>query len=84
MTALFSAGSALAEDLRAAGDCLLAFDQFSQSYRMFCGARALAPGDPAFQATYWHNRLFNPALPGEVTVLALRPDWASAQAEPPV
>ena len=39
------------------------------------GIRASA-GDPARDATLWHNRLFNPALPDEVQVLAFRPDWA--------
>ena len=82
LTALFNTGAALAESLLAAGDCRLEFDQFSQRYRMICAVRALAPDDPAFEATYWHNRIFNPAMPAEVTVLALRPDWTSARADP--
>ena len=26
-----------------------------------------------YQATYWHNRLFNPTLPGKVQVLGFVP-----------
>ncbi len=82
LTALFNTGSTLAKDLLAVGGCVLEFDQFNQRYRLPCGVRSLAPSDPAFEATYWHNRLFNPAVPGAVTILGLRPDWDSAEAEP--
>ncbi len=82
MTALFNLGSSLAGSLLTMGGCVLEFDQFSQRYRLPCGVRPLAPGDPAFEATYWHNLIFNPAIPGAVTILGLRPDWTSAQADP--
>ena len=45
--------------------------------------RNLPPEHPAFQATYWHNALFNPALPGSVRVLGFQPDWSRAEADPP-
>ncbi len=48
------------------------------------GLEELLKGEPAFQATYWHNALFNPALPGGLRVLAFQPDWARAEAEPGV
>ena len=83
LTALFGPGSEIAEPLLAAGHCLLAFEQYSQSYTLPCSVRALAEDDPAYQATYWHNALFNPALPGGVRVLGFQPDWALAEAEPP-
>ena len=28
-----------------------------------------------YQATYWHNRLFNPNRPAAVKVLVFTPDW---------
>lgn len=84
LTALFNTGSPTAEKLLAAGECLLVFEQFSQSYRMFCRVRALDAQDSAFAATYWHNRMFNPSMPGTVTILGFKPDWGSAQADPPV
>jgi hypothetical protein len=43
----------------------------------------LDESDPAWQLTYWHNSLFNPALPGDVRILGFKPDWACATAEPP-
>ena len=42
----------------------------------------LDPEEPAFEATFWHNRLFNPNLPGDVAILGFQPDWRSAQADP--
>ena len=83
LTALFGPGSEIAERVLSAGRCRLAFEQYSQSYTLPCSVRALAEDDPAYQATYWHNALFNPALPGGVRVLGFQPDWALAEAEPP-
>ncbi len=83
LTALFGPGSEIAEKLLSAGRCRLAFEQYSQSYTLPCSVRALAEDDPAYQATYWHNALFNPALPGGVRVLGFQPDWARAEADPP-
>jgi len=31
------------------------------------------PADAAFQFTYWHNSLFNAAIPGDARVLEFRP-----------
>jgi hypothetical protein len=62
--------------------CLLEFDQFRQFYRLPCAVFELPAGDTAREATLWHNRLFNPALPDDVQVLAFRPDWANAEARP--
>lgn len=82
MTALFNAGSDLAKGLLQAGKCRLDFAQFSQSYSLPCRVRTVAEHDPAFQATYWHNRLFNATMPSRVWVLAFAPDWERAAAEP--
>ncbi len=83
LTALFGPDSEIAEPTLAAGRCLLAFEQYSQSYTLPCSVCALAEDDPAFQGTYWHNALFNPALPSGVRVLGFQPDWGSAEADPP-
>ena len=83
LTALFGPGSEIAEQALAARHCRLEFEQYSQRYTLPCDLRALAEDDPAFQATYWHNALFNPALPAGVRVLAFLPDWARAEADPP-
>ncbi len=83
LTALFPANSSVAHNLLVSRDCLLEFSQFSQRYRVFCAVREFSHGDMFWQATFWHNRLFNLALTEDVRVLGFKPDWKSAQADPP-
>ena len=83
LTALFPLDSELAQALLAAPGCSLGFEQFQQSYRFPVSIGELAPEAPAWQATYWHNLLFNPSLPAAVRVLEFSPDWRHAEAEPP-
>ncbi len=72
-TALFSLDSPLAAALLEAGQCRLAFAEGSIEYGFDFDVSALNPGDEYFEATYWHNRLFNPTLPGNVQVLLFSP-----------
>ncbi len=81
LLAVLPEASEVAATLVAERTCRLDFEQFSQSYRLPCAARALRGDDPARQAAIWHNRLFNPALPETVHVIAFQPDWASASAQ---
>jgi hypothetical protein len=81
LLAVLAEDSKVAATLIADGRCILAFEQFSQGYRLPCAVSALQPGDAARDAAIWHNRLFNPALPETVHVVAFQPDWASATAE---
>jgi len=81
LLAILPEGSEIAAALTAQGRCILAFEQFSQAYRLPCAVSALQPGDAARDAAIWHNRLFNPALPETVHVVAFKPDWASARAD---
>jgi hypothetical protein len=78
LTALFGPDSAVAGQLLSHGACRLEFSQYAQSYRIPCTVAELAEHDPRYQATYWHNRLFNPRMPAGVRVLAFTPDWAHA------
>ena len=82
LLAVLPQGSAVAGALIAGGRCVLEFEQFSQTYRLPCAISELTPGEEAREAAIWHNRLFNPALPETVHVLAFQPDWASARAGP--
>ncbi len=82
LTALFGPDSAVAKQLAQAGSCTLKFDEFNQRYEMPCVVEDLEQHDIRYQATYWHNRLFNPAMPADVRVLALTPNWADVVAEP--
>ena len=79
MTALFAPRSALVERLLELGHCTLDFEQFDQRYRLRCRVKGLAESDAAFQFTYWHNSLFNPAIPGDVRVLGFQPDWSTTR-----
>jgi hypothetical protein len=82
LVAVLPENSVVAGRLLAEGNCTLAFDQFRQTFRLPCKVRDLQPGDDIYDAAVWHNRLFNPALPGALHVIAFKPDWASAEAEP--
>lgn len=82
MTAVFGAGSNIAASLIRARTLLLGFAQFGQTYRMFCSVRRLPPRSLAREASLWHNRLFNPALPNDAEVLGFKPDWKNAAADP--
>jgi hypothetical protein len=84
MTALFGPDSLLASRLLEAERCVLAFSQFSQSYRVPCAISELATDQPAWQHTYWHNLLFNPELPPKPRILAFSPHWTEAAADPPI
>lgn len=81
MTAVFGPNSESAAALLKAEEVLLDFDQFSQTFRMFCKVRSLRPG-PARDSSLWQTRLFNPNIPNDATVLAFKPDWKNAAADP--
>ena len=83
VTALFALESTTARSLAEAGRCGLEFEQFSQRYRLLSAVADLAGDDPAFQATLWHNSMFNPAMPGRVRILAFASDWSQSTADPP-
>ena len=80
MTALFGPRSPLAALLGREERCNLCFEQYGQGYRIPVSVARLAEGHAFHQATYWHNRMFNPDLPPNVEILAFRPDWTHAAA----
>jgi hypothetical protein len=82
MTALFESDSPTAAKLVKARRCLLEFAQFSQIWRLSCSVRRLPAKAPAREATVWHNRAFNPAVPSDAVVLGFKPAWRSAAASP--
>ena len=78
LTALFGPDSAVAAALLNHGGGILEFEQYAQAYRLPCKVAELASDDAFFQATYWHNRLFNPNMPPGVRILSFTPDWTHA------
>ena len=75
ITALFSLDSTLADALLEAGRCHLKFAEKSVDYDFDFDVESLPDENQLFQATYWHNRLFNPTLPGQVRILAFTPKF---------
>jgi hypothetical protein len=80
-TALFSIDSELADRMVAANECQLGFYQGNQRYTLICNAQFCDPASDEYQATYWHNHLFNPSLPGAVKVVGFEADWDRSQGE---
>ena len=78
----FPPGSAGAAAIRRAGRCTLTFDAFNQRYDLECRVWKLTAKNPLWQATYWHNALFNPSLPAETVILGFEPDWKRSSADP--
>ena len=81
LVTVIPADSPIAASLIAAKECTLEFDEAQQRYRVPCESRALKPGNATREAAIWHNRLFNPALPDTVQVIAFKPDWAAARTD---
>ena len=79
LTGLFDSSMVLVQKLLSVGNCLLDFSQFSASYRFNCKVRQIPINEPAYQTTYWHNRLFNPTMPSDIVVLGFLPDWVGLQ-----
>ena len=79
LTALFGPDSGIAGALLNHGRCVLQFEEHAQTYRLLCRAAELATSDPLYQATYWHNRMFNPSMPPGVRILAFTPDWRHSE-----
>lgn len=80
MMGLFSKGSELVERMMSDGKITLEFSQFSQNYSLPCRARLLDRDDAAYQATLWHNRVFNPNIGADIEIVGFRPDWDAAVA----
>ena len=83
MTALFGSDSPSAARLLNEGHAQLDFSEYNQSYRLRCTVKRLAPESDGYQATFWHNHLFNSNLPGDVVIVGFQPDWSTAEATPP-
>ena len=75
MTALFSPNSETVATLLETEQCLLVFEQFNQSFKLVCTVRELGVDEINWQATYWHNLMFNPAVPGNSRIIGFTPFW---------
>ncbi|MGH6908317.1 MAG: hypothetical protein ACREDX_10730, partial [Aestuariivirga sp.] len=82
LTAVFAVGSKAADLMSKAREVMLDFEQFSQSFRMFCKVRKLGQKDHGREASMWQARIFNPSIASDAIVLGFKPDWKNAVASP--
>lgn len=82
LTATFPPRSPGAAAIRRAGRVTLTFQAYGQRYDLACRVWALAEHNPFYQATFWHNLLFNDNLPPDTVILGFEPDWARSSADP--
>lgn len=75
LTSTFSAGSPGAALIRKSEYCQLRFVAYNQEFTLKCKVWKLAKKNPLYQATWWHNHLFNPRLAGDTIILGFEPDW---------
>ena len=73
LTAQFAPESKTPAELVQTKSCVLSFREGERVHRLECRVAALKETDPFYQATYWHNHLFNPALPPRVQILCFVP-----------
>ncbi len=79
LAALFASDSEWVDRIQEARQCRLEFFQGNRWYKL-CGiGKDCEPGSTAYEATYWHNHLFNPQLPGRVRVLRFEIDWSRSE-----
>ena len=82
VTATFPPDSKLAEQLVQASSCQLCYSQSNQEFRMQVRAEKLEKEDAFYEATFWHNAMFNPGLSLDHEFLQFIPDWRQASADP--
>ncbi|MEM9602158.1 MAG: hypothetical protein AAGA11_04805 [Pseudomonadota bacterium] len=83
VTASFGPESEGAVRIQRARFVTLTFDKYAQRVDLRCKVWRLTQRNYYWQATYWHNGLFNPGAPSDAIVLGFEPDWSSSVAEPP-
>ncbi|MBX2882544.1 MAG: hypothetical protein KTR32_21520 [Granulosicoccus sp.] len=81
LTALFALDSEVADRMLQANVMELSFVQANQKYVLKCNAVLCNTDSNPYQATYWHNHLFNPNLPGVVKILGFNVEWANSTSE---
>jgi len=84
LTATFSPISSSAKTIESAARCVLMFDAYGHRFDLDCAVRRLGHSDHAYDATRWHNLLFNPNLDPQIIVLGFEFDRQVNTAEPDI
>ena len=58
--------------------CSLVFEAYNHNFKLDCEAELLRKEDPLYQATWWHNSLFNSSLHPDTLILAFNVNWSSS------
>lgn len=82
LTAVFPAGSEGAAKIRAAERVWLTFEAYAQTFTLDCKVWTLTQNNALYQATWWHNHLFNPDMSEDAVILGFEPDWQTSSANP--
>lgn len=80
LTAGFPPSSTLAKLICDKMNCQLIFEYYSQRFELVCKATKIRKDDHLFQATWWHNRIFNPHLNPETIIIGFEPNWKASKA----
>ena len=84
LTATFLPNSYGAAKIYGEKNCILQFDAYAQSFELKCKVWRLSKHHQLYQATWWHNKLFNPSLHPDTEVLGFEADWESSTANPDI
>ncbi len=82
LTGLFSSNSAVVETLANEKKAVIHFSHQQQQFTVPCNIIVYSKKDEAYQFTHWHNKLFNPKIPPDISILGFEPDWTKAIANP--
>jgi hypothetical protein len=82
LTSSFPVNSQGAKAIRDAEKCKLKFEAYSQVFELECKVWTLAKTNALYQATWWHNHLFNPDMQDDAVILGFEPDWEKSHADP--
>ena len=58
--------------------CSLVFDAYNHNFKLDCEVELLKKEDHLYQATWWHNSLFNSNLHPNTLILAFNVNWPSS------
>ena len=79
LVATFIPDSYVAEALEKAVKCCLEFNAYGHQFKLKCKVTRLRPSHPNYQATWWHNLLFNPKLNPNILILGFEPNWLNSE-----
>ena len=78
LTATFQPDSSGIRKIIKSKICSLVFGAYNHNFKLDCEVKLLRKVDPLYQATWWHNSLFNSNLHPDTLILAFNVNWSSS------